>query len=197
MRSRAHGRLANAARLHRTRSTISPTVVRTAKRLADLSGRALDCGSLWNGQAQTSTRPRVQRLDEAMKLAESLGAETQTLTGSDLPAELPHWFSKFENVTQIVIGRSRSRFFSQLLRRSLPHELVRRTQDIAIHVVTRERALPASRIRRVFDGIAPLTVPVRDTRGRRGARCRRAFDQAHAVPEPVRWCSLAGFVHRE
>ena len=47
-------------------------------------------------------------------------------------------FAKFENVTQIVIGRSRGGFFSELLRRSLPHELVRRTQDIAIHLVTRE-----------------------------------------------------------
>ena len=33
--------------------------------------------------------------------------------------------------------------FSELLRRSLPHELVRRTQDIAIHLVTREAEAPA------------------------------------------------------
>ena len=72
-----------------------------------------------------------------MKLARSLGAETQTFAGSDLPAELLR-FAKFENVTQIVIGRSRGGFISELLRRSLPHELVRRTQDIAIHLVTRQ-----------------------------------------------------------
>ena len=89
-----------------------------------------------------------QRLDEAMKLAESLGAETQTLTGSDLPAELLR-FAKFENVTQIVVGRARGGFFSELLRRSLPHELVRRTPDIAIHLVTREAdAAPRSGSRR-------------------------------------------------
>jgi two-component system sensor histidine kinase KdpD len=115
---------------------ISPTVVRTAKRLADL----MDAPWL----AVTVERPGSmlddagrQRLDEAMKLAATLGAETQTLTGSDLPAELLR-FAKFENVTQIVIGRPRGSFFSELLRRSLPHELVRRTQDIAIHLVTRE-----------------------------------------------------------
>src|SRR6185437_6303521 len=68
-------------------------------------------------------------------------AETQTLTGPDLPAELLR-FAKFENATQIVIGRSRGSFFSELLRRSLPHELVRRTQDIAIHLVTRETEAP-------------------------------------------------------
>jgi two-component system sensor histidine kinase KdpD len=78
-----------------------------------------------------------------MKLAQSLGAETLTLTGTDLPAELLR-YAKFENVTQIVIGRSRGSFFSELFRRSLPHELVRRTQDIAIHLVTREEESAAS-----------------------------------------------------
>jgi two-component system, OmpR family, sensor histidine kinase KdpD len=120
---------------------ISPTVVRTAKRLADL----MDAPWL----AVTVERPGTnldnaarQRLDDAMKLAEALGAETQTLTGSDLPAELLR-FAKFENVTQIVIGRSHGGFFSELLRRSLPHELVRRTQDIAIHLVTRQTETPS------------------------------------------------------
>ncbi|MGC1467699.1 MAG: sensor histidine kinase KdpD [Pseudolabrys sp.] len=117
---------------------LSLTVVRTAKRLADL----MDAPWL----AVTVERPggnpdgaARQRLDEAMKLAESLGAETQTLTGNDLPAELLR-FARFENVTQIVVGRSRGGFISELLRRSLPHELVRRTQDIAIHVVTHATA---------------------------------------------------------
>ncbi len=135
---------------------ISPTVVRTAKRLADL----MDAPWL----AVTVERPGTnlddaarRRLDEAMKLAEALGAETQTLTGSDLPAELLR-FSKFENVTQIVIGRSHGGFFSELLRRSLPHELVRRTQDIAIHLVTRqlEAAPPAPPRRRAPVVFEPL-----------------------------------------
>ncbi|MEA2988010.1 MAG: two-component system, OmpR family, sensor histidine kinase KdpD, partial [Alphaproteobacteria bacterium] len=115
---------------------ISPTVVRAAKRLADL----MDAPWL----AVTVERPGSdlggiarQRLDEAMKLAGSLGAETQILTGSDLPAELLR-FAKFENVTQIVVGRAQGGFFNELFRRSLPHELVRRTPDIAIHLVTRE-----------------------------------------------------------
>ncbi len=128
--------------------SISPTVVRTAKRLAGL----MDAPWL----AVTVERPGAnlegvarQRLDEAMKLAESLGAETQTLTGSDLPAELLR-FAKFENVTQIVVGRARGGFLNELLRRSLPHELVRRTPDIAIHLVTRESdSVPAPPARRV------------------------------------------------
>src|SRR5665213_1329067 len=132
---------------------ISPTVVRTAKRLAYLVDAPWIAVTVERPGANLNEAAR-QRLDEAMKLAESLGAETQTLTGGDLPAELLR-FSKFENVTQIVIGRSRGGFFSELLRRSLPHELVRRTQDIAIHVVTREtEALPPTRAWRGSNGVA-------------------------------------------
>ncbi|EKS27928.1 sensor histidine kinase [Afipia felis] len=116
---------------------ISPAVVRTAKRLADL----MDAPWI----AVTVERPGVnpdetarKRLDDAMALARSLGADTDTLTGADIPAELLR-FARFENVTQIVVGRSRNGFINELLRRSLPHELVRRTQDIAIHLVTRDR----------------------------------------------------------
>ena len=95
-----------------------------------------------------------RRRDDAMKLAEALGAETQTLVGGDLPAELLR-FAKFENVTQIVIGRSRDSYFSELLRRSLPHELVRRTQDIAIHLVTREsEAVPRAGLALRWPGIS-------------------------------------------
>ena len=120
---------------------VSPTVVRTAKRLADLMNAPWIAVTVERPGSTLDDGAR-QRLDEAMKLAQSLGAETQTLTGTDLPAELLR-FAKFENVTQIVIGRSRGGFFSELLRRSLPHELVRRTQDIAIHLVARESEPPS------------------------------------------------------
>ena len=122
---------------------ISPTVVRTAKRLADLMDAPWIAVTVERPGTNLDPAAR-RRLDEAMKLAESLGADTQTLTGADLPAELLR-FAKFENVTQIVIGRPRGGFFSELLRRSLPHELVRRTQDIAIHLVTREADPEAKR----------------------------------------------------
>lgn len=118
----------------------SPAVVRTAKRLASL----MDAPWI----AVTVERPGVdigaaarQRLDATIKLAESLGAETQTLTGADIPAELLK-FARFENVTQIVVGRSGDSFMAELLRRSLPHELLRRTQDIEIHLVTRDSSAP-------------------------------------------------------
>jgi two-component system sensor histidine kinase KdpD len=125
---------------------ISPTVVRTAKRLADL----MDAPWL----AVTVERPDTnlddaarERVNDALRLAESLGADTQTLTAQDMPAELLR-FAKFENVTQIVIGRSSGGFLAELFHRSLPQELVRRAQDIAIHLVTREPDAAPPRPRR-------------------------------------------------
>jgi two-component system sensor histidine kinase KdpD len=120
---------------------ISPSVVRAAKRLADLMDAPWMTVTVERPGAYVDGVAR-RRLDDIMKLAESLGAETQTLTGADLPAELLR-FAKFENVTQIVVGRAPGGFISELLRRSLPHELVRRTQDIAIHLVTREADVAA------------------------------------------------------
>lgn len=110
------------------------TIVRTAKRLADLMdapwvvltveqpGRPLD------DLARTF-------VDDAVKLAKTLGGDTKMLIGNDLPEEILR-FCKFENVTQIVIGRARPRFLTELFRRSLQHEIVRRAEDIAVHVVT-------------------------------------------------------------
>jgi two-component system sensor histidine kinase KdpD len=122
---------------------ISPTVVRAAKRLADL----MDAPWI----AVTVERPgghlddiRRRRIDEAMALARSLGAETQTLVGNDIPEELLR-FARFENVTQIVVGRPQGRFFAELSRRSLPHELVRRAQNIAVHILTETQEKPVDR----------------------------------------------------
>jgi two-component system sensor histidine kinase KdpD len=137
----------------------SPIVVRTAKRLADLMDAPWLAVTVERPGASLSDVDR-QRIDDAMALAQSLGAETQTLTGADLPAELLR-FAKFENVTQIVIGRSRGGYLSELLRRSLPYELLRRTQDIAIHLVTREvETKPRRRLARpAIPGLAPEPLP--------------------------------------
>src|SRR5262249_14197481 len=64
---------------------VSPTVVRTAKRLADLMDAPWLVVTVERPGTNLDAAAR-QRLDDAMKLAQSLGAETQTLTGNDLPA---------------------------------------------------------------------------------------------------------------
>ena len=133
----------------------SPAVVRAAKRLADLMDAPWLAVTVERPGGNLDDTARA-RIDEAMKLAQTLGAETQTLASNDLPGEVLR-FAKFENVTQIVIGRSQSRLFSEWLGRSLPYELARRAQDIAIHLVTRQsEAAPPPLRRRAKVAFAPL-----------------------------------------
>ncbi|MEQ1929894.1 MAG: sensor histidine kinase KdpD [Parvularculaceae bacterium] len=113
------------------------TVVRTAKRLAD----TMDAPWL----AVVIERPSLpltdaqrKNADEALALAKSLGAETRTLIANDLPIEILK-LAKFENATQIVIGRAERPLFARPFQRTLANELVRQAEDIAIHIITGRR----------------------------------------------------------
>ncbi len=115
----------------------SATVVRTAKRLADM----IDAPWI----AVTVERPSLPMTDEqrkhaeaALNLAETLGAETRSLIANDLPAELLR-FSRYENVTQIVVGRTERNLLSRPFQPTLAQELVRQAEDIAIHIITGRR----------------------------------------------------------
>ena len=139
--------------------SISPTIVRSAKRLADLMGAPWMAVTVERPGGDLSETAR-RKVDEVFKLSRSLGAETRTLVGRDIPDELLR-FARFENVTQIVIGRWRGGWFGELLRRSLPHELVRRADDIAIHIVTGTRepvvtTAPAGQKSRFRFPLAPM-----------------------------------------
>jgi two-component system sensor histidine kinase KdpD len=71
------------------------------------------------------------------------------------------------------------------LRRSLPHELVRRTQDIAIHLITREAdgaVKPVSRSPRWFRKRLTGTFHIRDHGGR--WRCCGRSDSDKLTPIP-------------
>jgi two-component system sensor histidine kinase KdpD len=134
------------------------SIVRAAKRLADVMDAPWIAVTVEGPGEQLSLADR-RHVDAAMTLARSLGAETATLVASDIAAELLR-FSKFENVTQIVLGRSRGGFITELLRRSLPHELLRRADGVAVHVITgskREARRPPGTTRPSANfAIAPL-----------------------------------------
>jgi len=80
----------------------------------------------------------VKHVDEALRLAQSLGAEVSRLVGRDLPAEILRYAQR-ENFTQIVVGRSRAGFLGRLAGRSLSEALVRRAELIGVHVVTGDK----------------------------------------------------------
>lgn len=115
---------------------LSERVVRTASRLA--SG----LNAPWT--AISLTRPDTtldladaQRLDDTMQLAERLGAAPLRVTADDFVTEILR-IARRENITQIVVGRPRRTLYQRLTRRALPDELLRRSGDINVHIVSGE-----------------------------------------------------------
>lgn len=124
----------------------SEVVVRAAARLA--TGLNASWVALYverPGQEELDAE-RARQIDNALRLAERLGGQIERLTGHDLAGEVLR-FARRENITQIVVGRSRAGFLARLSRRSLTDEIVRRSLDIAVHVVVDDRAGPAARRR--------------------------------------------------
>jgi two-component system sensor histidine kinase KdpD len=113
----------------------SQTVIRVASRLAS----GLNAGWVAAHLDHIGQEPRdpdaLRRVEEALKLAARLGADISRLSASDLPTEVLR-YARRENITQIVLGRSRASWFKRLLGRSLSDEITREAEGIAIHIVT-------------------------------------------------------------
>ena len=108
----------------------SAAVVREARGIADaLRGRLLAVYIERPGDADDGGRAA-----EALRLAESLGAEAETLVGTHLPSMiLSH--ARARNVTHIVMGRGRPPLWRRLLGRSLASVLLRAGVDFTLHLV--------------------------------------------------------------
>jgi two-component system sensor histidine kinase KdpD len=113
---------------------LSEEVVRTASRLATGLNASWVAVTVQPAGREESDLAKVKRVEDAMRLAERLGGETERLIGQDLPAEILQ-LARRENITQIVVGRSRAGLWARLAGRSLTSAIVRRSQNIGVHVV--------------------------------------------------------------
>lgn len=113
---------------------MSEKVVRVASRLASgLNARWLVV-SITRPGAPLPDPAAAERLEETLRLAERLGAETRRETASDFVEAILR-LARREHITQIVIGRpAGTRWF----RRSLPDALLRQAGEISVHVVPGE-----------------------------------------------------------
>jgi two-component system sensor histidine kinase KdpD len=116
----------------------SMDVVRAASRLATGLNASWVAVTVDPPGQEEQAAARMKRLDDALNLAESLGGEATRLVGHDLPAEILAYAQR-ENITQIVVGRSRAGFFRRLVGRSLSDALLRRAELVGVYVVTSER----------------------------------------------------------
>ncbi len=77
------------------------------------------------------------RVAQTMRLAERLGATAVTLPGGNIAEDVLD-YARANNITQVIIGKSRRSRWFELLHGSVVDKLVRKSGAIAVHVVASE-----------------------------------------------------------
>jgi two-component system sensor histidine kinase KdpD len=143
-----------------TGDAMSASLVRAGRRMSDVMDAPWTVAHVDRPNRDRANAPSVLRLSETMKLAEQLGAASVTLTGDDI-VDTVQGYARRNNITQIVLGRSKSSRWRQAFGRSLIQALLKDAAGPALHVITegapeptprRTRALPASGLARDWPG---------------------------------------------
>lgn len=113
-------------------------LIRSAKRLAanlraDWIAVFVDSPKI-NGDAS-----KRENALKALRLAESLGAETQLLTGSDLVKEVVN-LAHERNVSKIVVGKIIRPKWVGYIRKTFVEELIRHSEEIDVYIVKHEES---------------------------------------------------------
>jgi two-component system sensor histidine kinase KdpD len=123
-------------------------LVRAGRRLATRLGAEWIVAYVETPAAAKLSQADRDRVVQTLRLAEQLGAETVTLTGSIMSEELLA-YARARNVSKVVIGKPARTLWKRILMGSIVDALVRGSGDIDIHVVSAEKEAtapkPASR----------------------------------------------------
>ena len=134
----------------------SEVVVRAAARMASALKSEWIAVHLVQSDRESTDRGAVRRMEKAMRLADRLGATTVRLSGKDLAAEVLA-YAKRNNITQIVVGRSRPGFLNNLFGRSLSSALMSAAAGLSVTVVASDDVRPRSLWPQLPDARAALT----------------------------------------
>ena len=114
-------------------------VVRAARRLASSLHAEVFAVTVESSRQRTvSARSRAYQ-EEAMALAEKLGAQTANLAGDDIVAEVIN-FARRENVTTIVMGKPVRARWKEIVFGSVVDATIRASGDIDVLVITGSEA---------------------------------------------------------
>lgn len=129
-------------------SPLSAQLVRTTRRMADRRRAgwiAVYVETPAHYQLADATRERIA---QTLRLAEQLGAEVVTIPGQDVADDLIQ-YARSRNVTELIVGKSLRSRWDELWRGSVVHEVIRKSGNIDVYVITGEDTeQPASRRRR-------------------------------------------------
>lgn len=110
-------------------------VVRSAARIAAASHAQLVAVYVESDRQESRSAEQQEKAREALRLAESLGMETVTLSGHDIVSEILR-FANQRNITLIIVGKPVKSRWKELLQGSVVDELVRRSGEMDVHVIT-------------------------------------------------------------
>src|SRR5436190_3376579 len=122
-------------------ATNTAGLIRYAKRVADRLQMPWTAIYIETARTQRLTDAERDRVADFLRLAERLGATTITIPGRNIADEVLA-YATANNITQIVIGKSnRSRWF-EMVDGSVVHDLVRKTGQISVHVISCDNSEP-------------------------------------------------------
>lgn len=113
----------------------SLALVRYGRRLAERLRAPWSAVTVETTSSSRLSEAERDRIAMAMRLAETLGAETATLPGRSVADEAMR-YARERNVTHIVIGRSDKSRWREWLEGSATHDLIRIAGDVSVHVVS-------------------------------------------------------------
>ena len=138
-----------------TRTGAGPELVRYGRRLAEQLRAPWTALHVETPATLRLAQPDRDRIADTMRLAARLGAETATIPGSNVPADILA-YARDNNFAHIVVGHPAPSRLSWL-RPSIVQALLSQAADIPIHVIGRPLLpLPASR-----DGEGGWAAPTR------------------------------------
>jgi two-component system sensor histidine kinase KdpD len=133
-------------------------LIRYARRVADHLRAPWTAIYVETARTQRLSDAERDRIADFLRLAERLGASTITIPGRNIAEEVVA-YATANNITQIVIGKSsRSRWF-EMVHGSVVHELVRKTGQISVHVISADdsETVPPKSVQ-TYPGIEPFRV---------------------------------------
>src|SRR6516162_5278534 len=127
-------------------------LVRYAKRLADRLHAPFTALSVETRRSLQLSEEERDRIADTLRLAERLGGEAITIPGGTKRiADDVLSFSRANNVTHIIVGKSHRTFWFELINGSVVHDLVRHAGNISVHVIAGEalasEPLPSKSVR--------------------------------------------------
>ena len=133
-------------------------LVRAASRLADGLNAPWTVVHVETAGEELEPCAESARIDETLRLAQRLGAETLRVSTQDFAAEILR-IARRENITQIVLGRSSSNWWQRLRGKSLSQAIMRQSADIGVHIIADQGDVPSGGRRWRLPTIKLASVP--------------------------------------